>query len=231
MVCQTYAELSLRRREFDELDARSLGSALGKILPQATDDIVTVLKNSIIGGLTGGAAVAAGNAALGNNKRDVAHTLPFDTIDIDQLKNILSSTVGPATLPVVKDKRELKDDDVVALNNIIDNLRVGAPGFATHVDARALGATGKGILGTVAGLAASSAVEPIIDGIKGLFDRDLDAALEAREPLGATGKGILGTVAGLAASSAVEPIINGIKGLFDRDLECVLSYPSLLFVD
>ena len=94
-----------------------------------------------------------------------------------------------------------------------------------------MGATGKGILGTVAGLAASSAVEPIIDGIKGLFDRDLDAALEAREPLGATGKGILGTVAGLAASSAVEPIINGIKGLFDRDLECVLSYPSLLFVD
>ena len=231
MVHQTYAESSPRPREFDELDARSLGSALSKILPQATDDIATVLKNSIIGGLTGGAAVAAGNAALGNNKqRDVAHTLPFDTLSIDQIKNSIHG-VGPATLPISLDRRELNDDDVVALKNIIDNLRVGGPGVAVPVDARALGATGKGILGTVAGLAASSAVPSIIDGIKGLFDRDLDAALEAREPLGATGKGVLGTVAGLAASSAVQPIIDGIKGLFNRDLECVLPCLPLLFVD
>ena len=169
------------RRKVSELEARaSIGSALGKILPQATDDIATVLKNSIIGGLTGGAAVAAGNAVLGNNKqRDVDQTLPFDTIDIDQLKDILRASVGPAISPVSNEKRLVDDDELVSLKNIIDNFTVAGPSVVTPLDARALGATGKGILGTVAGLAASSSVEPIIKKIKSLFGRELECV----EPL------------------------------------------------
>lgn len=56
------------KRALEELEARGLGSLLGKLIPSAEESLSKVLKNSIVGGLASGGVVAAGSAASGNNK-------------------------------------------------------------------------------------------------------------------------------------------------------------------
>ena len=56
------------RRALEELEARGLGSLLGKLIPSATESVSKVLKNSIVGGLASGGVLAAGEALLGNDK-------------------------------------------------------------------------------------------------------------------------------------------------------------------
>jgi hypothetical protein len=46
-----------------------LGSVLGKLVGATDDDLGTVIKNGIAGGLASGAAVSAGDALLGNNNK------------------------------------------------------------------------------------------------------------------------------------------------------------------
>ena len=56
------------KRDLEELEARGLGSLLGKLIPSAEESLSKVLKNSIVGGLASGGVLAAGDAASGNNK-------------------------------------------------------------------------------------------------------------------------------------------------------------------
>jgi hypothetical protein len=46
-----------------------LGSVFGKLVGATEDDLGTVVKNGIAGGLASGAAVSAGDAVLGNNNK------------------------------------------------------------------------------------------------------------------------------------------------------------------
>jgi hypothetical protein len=46
-----------------------LGSVLGKLAGATEDDLGTVVKNGIAGGLASGAAISAGDAILGNNNK------------------------------------------------------------------------------------------------------------------------------------------------------------------
>lgn len=208
----------LRYSDFDTIDARSLGSALGKVLGATEDDIGTVLKNGAIGGAVTGGVVSAGDAienAFGgsSSKRDV---------DIRSLGSALGKVLGTTEDDI---GTVLKNGaiggavtgGVVSAGDAIKNA-FGGSDSKREIDERAplnLSPVTKGIIGTLTGLAASS-------GIEGLFDPSSKREIDERAPLNLSPitKGLIGTITGLAASS-------GVEALFDPSSDSSSSCVSL----
>ncbi|THH14329.1 hypothetical protein EW146_g5984 [Bondarzewia mesenterica] len=212
------------RRALEELDARSFGSILGKLIPSAEQDLTTVLKNSVIGGLASGGVVAAGQAVEGDSNTRRA----LEELDARGFGSILGKLIPSAEQDLTTVLKNsvlggLASGGVVAAGNSI----LGNSNSRRDLDAREpISSTGKGILGSLVGLGASSAVGPIVNEVEKLFGggnsnarRELEDILAAREPLSSTGKGVIGSLAGLAASSLVGPVVNEIESLFRRDLD------------
>lgn len=216
-------QMLTRVRLHRDFDARSLGSALGKLLGATEDDIGTVLKNGAIGGAVTGGVVSAGDAAenAANSKRD---------IDIRSIGSALGKVLGATEDDI---GTVLKNGaiggavtgGVVSAGDAIESA-FGGSSSKREIDERAplnLSPITKGILGTLTGLTASS-------GVEGLLDPSSKREIDERAPLNLSPitKGLLGTLTGLAASSGVEALFDpSSKRDIDEDTLNGLILPHL----
>jgi len=181
------------RRGLD-LEARAgLGALLGKLVGAGEETLESVLKKAIIGGVASGVGAEAVNSATGQNRRGVPAAVIDDAAEAaekgissvigDGLASGVGSALGGLGIGAIISKlfgnsdssstssskralADLSDEEVNTLLEYVNTLQ-GGSNIAAREPA-ALGSTGKGIAGLIAGLAATQGTESIIDEIKKL---------------------------------------------------------------
>jgi len=179
-----------------DLEARTLASALEKLVGVGAESLESVLKKAIIGGAASGVAVEGVNAAAGQSSR---RGIPAAVVD-DAAKAAekgLSSIIGNGVADGVgsavgglgigaiisklfgssdssststsTSKRGFQDLSDEEVNTLLEYI-----GQINGVNKRAAisSSVGKGLAGVVAGLAATQGAESVIDEIKKLLRRE-----------------------------------------------------------
>ncbi|KAJ7609520.1 hypothetical protein FB45DRAFT_1010501 [Roridomyces roridus] len=175
-----------------DLEARAgVASILEKLVGVGGESLESVIKKAIFGGVASGVAVEGVNAVAG---RSVAGTVAGDAAKAaetgfgkvigNNIADGLGSALGGLGVTAVLGKlfgsddssspskralTDLSDDEVNTLLEWMGTLP------SNSVDKRAaIGSSiGKGLAGAVAGLAATQGIESAIEGIEGLFDREI----------------------------------------------------------
>ncbi|KAJ7204397.1 hypothetical protein GGX14DRAFT_569511 [Mycena pura] len=179
------------RRGLD-LEARAgLGALLGKLVGAGEETLESVLKKAVIGGVASGVGAEAVNSATGQSSRrgvpaavvdDAAKAAEkgISSVIGDGLASGVGSALGGLGIGAIISKlnsdssstsskralADLSDEEVNTLLEYVNTLQ-GGSNIAAREPAP-LGATGKGIAGLIAGLAATQGTESIIDEIKKL---------------------------------------------------------------
>ncbi|KIM75023.1 hypothetical protein PILCRDRAFT_13961, partial [Piloderma croceum F 1598] len=199
-----------------------LGSVFGKLVGATEDDLGTVVKNGIAGGLASGAAVSAGDAILGNNnnKREIDDIV--EQFKRDLLERSLLSSAGELLEGGTGDA--IKSGLVNGLGSAIGGTAIGAlfDSNRRDLEERSLvSSAGKLLEGGTGDAIKSGLVNGLGSAIGGTA---IGAALNSinlkrePEPIGSIGKGLIGTGVGLAASSGIEDAIDGVESLFNRSV-------------
>jgi hypothetical protein len=181
------------RRGLD-LEARAgLGALLGKLVGAGEETLESVLKKAVIGGVASGVGAEAVNSATGQSSRrgvpaavvdDAAKAAEkgISSVIGDGLASGVGSALGGLGIGAIVSKlfgnsdssstsskralADLSDEEVNTLLEYVNTLQ-GGSNIAAREPAP-LSATGKGIAGIIAGLAATQGTESIIDEIKKL---------------------------------------------------------------
>jgi hypothetical protein len=175
-----------------DLEARAgLGALLGKLVGAGEETLESVLKKAVIGGVASGVGAEAVNSATGQSSRrgvpaavvdDAAKAAEkgISSVIGDGLASGVGSALGGLGIGAIVSKlfgnsdsssskralADLSDEEVNTLLEYVNTLQ-GGNNIAAREPAP-LSATGKGIAGIIAGLAATQGTESIIDEIKKL---------------------------------------------------------------